>query len=76
MKTIDEANAELVRHRNLALTDYANRLLADGADIDGDEFRVRMLEYASTVEKWRCDSIDHIRQVIKAAAERHSATIN
>jgi hypothetical protein len=65
--TIDEANAELCRHRNLALIKYANDLIADGADVDDDEFRRKMLRYARSLEFWRTASMSRIKQVINAA---------
>jgi hypothetical protein len=74
--TLDQANDELVRHRNAALTGYGNKLLAAGSDVDDQEFRTKMVSYARDLERWRRDAMDHIRQVIKAAAERHGATIN
>jgi hypothetical protein len=40
--TIQDANDELCRHRNLALTAYGNRLLAGGADVDDEKFRANM----------------------------------
>jgi hypothetical protein len=73
---LDQANDELCRHRNAALTNYGRRLLEAGADFDGEQFRADMIEYATTLERWRLDSIDIIRQVIEAMAEKPFATLN
>jgi hypothetical protein len=73
MKTIDEANAELCRHRNLALTAYANRLLARGLDVDGEEFRKSMLRYAGELETWRMSALQEIACAIGAMTTHSSA---
>lgn len=74
--TLDEADAKLCRYRDAALTIYARRLLAGGSDIDGQQFRSDLIAYATTLERWRRDAVDHIRDVVRAAAERPSATLN
>lgn len=76
MKVLDEANAELCRHRDLALTGYARRLLARGADIDGDEFRAALRKYAVELEVWRSKAMDSLRQFVQAMTERPSATLH
>jgi hypothetical protein len=65
--TIQDADQELCRHRNLALTAYGNRLLAGGADVDDEQFRAGMLTYARTLEAWRTAAIYRIRQMMNAA---------
>lgn len=74
--TLDEANAELCRHRDLALTAYARQLLARGADIDGEEFRADLAKYAGELEAWRSKAMDHLRQFVEAMMERPSATLH
>ncbi|MCK1565614.1 hypothetical protein IVB08_16865 [Bradyrhizobium sp. 173] len=76
MKILDEANAELCRHRDLALTAYARRLLAAGADIDGEEFRADLRKYAVELEAWRSKAMDRLRQFVEAMTERPSATLH
>ncbi|MCK1314978.1 hypothetical protein [Bradyrhizobium sp. 23] len=76
MKVLDEANAELCRHRDLALTAYARRLLARGADIDGEEFRADLSKYAGELEAWRSKAMDRLRQFVEAMMERPSATLH
>ena len=70
MKVLDEANAELCRHRDLALTAYARRLLARGADIDGEEFRADLSKYAGELEAWRSKAMDRLRQFVEAMTGR------
>jgi hypothetical protein len=74
MKVLDEANAELCRHRDLALTAYARRLLARGAD--GEEFRAALRKYAVELEAWRSKAMDSLRQFVEAMTERPSATLH
>jgi hypothetical protein len=74
--TIVEANKVLIRHRNIAFTQYANALLAGGADADGEEFRMKLLSYARDLEKWRCDAMARLRRVVRAQAETPSPTLN
>lgn len=69
MKILDEANAELCRHRDLALTAYARRLLARGADIDGEEFRADLSKYAGELEAWRSKAMDRMRQFVVVREE-------
>ncbi|WP_409189842.1 hypothetical protein [Bradyrhizobium sp. RDM4] len=76
MKVLDEANAELCRHRDLALTAYAQRLLAGGADIDGQAFREALRKYAIELEVWRSKAMDGLRQFVEAMIERPSATLH
>ena len=76
MKVLDEANAELCRHRDLALTAYARRLLARGADVDGEEFRAALRKYAVELEAWRSKAMDGLRQFVEAMTERPSATLH
>lgn len=76
MKILDEVNAELCRHRDLALTAYARRLLAQGADIDGEEFRADLSKYAIELEVWRNKALDVLRQFVEAMMERPSATLH
>jgi hypothetical protein len=76
MKVLDEANAELCRHRDLALTAYARRLLAGGADIDGEEFRAALRKYAVELEAWRSKAMERLRQFVEAMTERPSATLH
>jgi hypothetical protein len=76
MKILDEANAELCRHRDLALTAYARRLLARGGDIDGEEFRAALRKYAVELEAWRSKAMDRLRQFVEAMTERPSATLH
>ncbi|MGY3354721.1 MULTISPECIES: hypothetical protein [unclassified Bradyrhizobium] len=76
MKVLDQANAELCRHRDLALTAYARRLLARGEDIDGEEFRAALSKYAGELEAWRTKAMDALRQFVEAMIERPSATLH
>ena len=74
--TLDQANDELVRCRNAALTSYGNRLLAAGSDVDDEEFRSTMVSYARTLEKWRHEAMDRLRRLVEAMAESPSKTLN
>jgi hypothetical protein len=74
--TIDDADVELRRHRDAALTRHANHLLAGGADVDGEEFRTKMIFYARDLEKWRRDAMDRLRRLIKAQGETSLRTLN
>ncbi|MBP0112281.1 hypothetical protein [Bradyrhizobium vignae] len=74
--TLDEANAELCRHRDLALTAYAHRLLAQGADIHGKEFRADLAKYAGELEAWRSKAMDRLRQFVETMTERPFATLH
>ncbi|WP_439407429.1 hypothetical protein ACNJX9_39440 [Bradyrhizobium sp. DASA03076] len=74
--TLDEANAELCRHRDLALTAYGHRLLAQGADIHGEEFRADLAKYAGELEAWRRKAMDRLRQFVQAMMERPPATLH
>lgn len=76
MKVLDDANAELCRHRDLALTAYARRLIAGGADIDGEEFRAALRKYAVELEAWRSKAMDGLRQFVQAMTERPFATLH
>jgi len=76
MKVLDDANAELCRHRDLALTAYAQQLLARGADIHGEQFRADLAKYAGELEAWRRKAMDRLRQFVEAMTERPSATLH
>jgi hypothetical protein len=76
MKILDDANAELCRHRDLALTAYAQRLLARGAEIDGEEFRANLSKYAGELEAWRSKAMEGLRQFAEAMMELPSATLH
>jgi hypothetical protein len=73
--TIGEADARLILYRNAALTVYARQLLADGADVEDEVFREKMLRYARQLEDWRTVSMAHIREYAAAAkAQRDEAS--
>jgi hypothetical protein len=74
--TLAEANDELIGHRNLALARRANELLEGGADVNGEEFRTKMLDYAGALEEWRCDAMARLRRLVRAQAETPSPTLN
>lgn len=65
--TFEQAQAELVRHRDLALTAHGNTLLGRGLSVDSEEFRKSMLEYAGTLETWRFNALRKIGAAIKPA---------
>jgi hypothetical protein len=75
--TFAEAQVELIRHRNLALTAHGNALLGRGMDIDSEEFRKSMLRYAGDLEEWRwCALRDLARLVYPTMAEPSSQALN
>jgi hypothetical protein len=67
--TIDQANAELCWHRDRALTSYANGLIADGASVDDEIFRRKMIGYARSLEFWRTTAMSRLRELVRAQAE-------
>jgi hypothetical protein len=66
MTVIDEADSELRRYRDAALTNYARCLVAAGADVDGAEFRTAMLKYGRQVEAWRIAGLSRIKRFVNA----------
>jgi hypothetical protein len=67
--TIDDAQQDLVRYRDAALTIHAKALLARGMSVDEDAFRASLLEYAAALESWRRDALDRLRMIVNAASE-------
>jgi hypothetical protein len=70
--TFKEAQSELIRHRNLALTAHGNTLLDRGLDVDGEEFRKSMLRYAGELETWRMSALQEIARAIGAMTAHSS----
>jgi hypothetical protein len=67
-----EAQAELIRHRNLALVKHGNSLLARGVNVDDEAFRTSMLDYAGTLETWRMSALQEIARAIGAMTAHSS----
>ncbi|WP_338688452.1 hypothetical protein V5279_23890 [Bradyrhizobium sp. 26S5] len=70
--TINEANDELCRHRDAALTAYAVQMCDAGIDINGERFRSEMLAYATTLERWRHDALIRIGRRVGAIADERA----
>ena len=66
--TVDEANEELMRHRNAALVAHGNTLLGRGISVDDEAFRKSMLDYAGALETWRWNAMMRIRRLAQPAA--------
>ncbi|MHC2619432.1 hypothetical protein ACVIW2_001464 [Bradyrhizobium huanghuaihaiense] len=67
--TINEANEELCRHRDAALTAFGSQLADAGVDIAGERFRTEMSDYAARLEAWRHEALIRIGKRIGAIAE-------
>ena len=75
--TIDEANAELCRHRDAALVAHGNTLLGRGMSVDDEAFRRSMLDYAGELETWRWNAMMRIRRLVQPAmVDNATATLN
>jgi hypothetical protein len=60
MTLLDQVNEKLCAARNAAILKHGNGLLASGINIDSEQFRTSMLEYAGTLEEWRYTSLKTI----------------
>lgn len=67
--TIDEANEELCRHRDAALTAFGIQLADAGVDIAGERFRTEMSDYAARLEQWRYEALIRIGKRIGQITE-------
>ncbi len=73
--TVDQADKKLMLYRNAALSVYAKRLLAAGAEFEDKSFQERIIRYACQLEEWRTDAMTQIREYAAAAkAQRDEAS--
>jgi hypothetical protein len=71
--TFTEAQAELIRHRNLALVQHGNSLLARGMKVQDEDFRTSMLNYGWDLEVWRMAAMEEIASAIGLMTSRSAA---
>jgi len=74
--TIYEANDELCRHRDAALSAYAVQMCDAGIDINGERFRSEILAYSARLELWRHEALIRIGKRIGAIAEERAIALH
>lgn len=67
--TINEANEEMCRRRDVALSSFAMQMHDAGIGINDERFRREMLDLAAALEQWRHDALIRIGRRIGAIAE-------